>query len=165
MKITSPSITLNVKPLVLCILLSTQVSIFCQAQSYACGRLIITFTDIRSNAGQIAMGLYDAEEQWTDAPKYNFVWDKGHLKNGNMTVEIDSLPRGKYACAVLDDEDLSLSMNYILSLPAEGWGMSTNPSFLKLKKPGFEEVTFELNGPALRIWIKMNYLNRKKKIK
>jgi uncharacterized protein (DUF2141 family) len=136
-----------------------------QSNTPQTGKLIITFTDIRSDIGNIVMGLYNAEEQWTDNPEHSLKWNKSKLKNGKLTVEIDSLPRTTYACAVLDDEDKSISMNFFLGLPREGWGMSTNPSFLKLKKPKFKEVSFDLDCPVLRIELKMNYLNKKKKVK
>jgi uncharacterized protein (DUF2141 family) len=130
----------------------------------AVGTLVITFTHIRSDVGNIVMGLYESEDQWTDNPTYSFSWDKSKLKNGVLMVEIDSLPRKHYACAVLDDEDESASMNFIIGLPREGWGMSTNPSFFKLKKPDFEDVAFELDCPVLRVDIKMNYLNKNKRL-
>jgi len=158
---------LNAKNLLLAaILLLPASNVFAQTGTAAYGKLIITFTDIRSSVGNIAMGLYTAEEQWTDNPAYNFYWDKKELREGRLTVELDNLPRGLiYACAVLDDEDKSFTMNSTLGLPNEGWGMSTNPSFLKLKKPGFREVAFELDAPVIRIEIKLNYFNKNKKVK
>lgn len=126
------------------------------------GNLVITFTDIRNETGSIRMGLYDNTEQWTDTPKYTYSWEKIGIVNKILKVEIDSLPRGRYACAVLDDEDNSITMNYKLGLPVEGWGMSANPSFLKLKKPAFNEVAFDLDGSMLRLEIKINYLNKRK---
>lgn len=166
MKTTSQSPTLNVKNLWLFLLMLMPAgAIYSQSDQPATGKLIITFTDIRSEVGNIALGLYTAAEQWTDNPAYNYYWDKKNMVNGTLTVEIEKLPRGiYYACAVLDDEDKSFTMNYTVGLPNEGWGMSTNPSFLKLKKPRFDEVSFELDAPAIRTEIKLNYLNRKKKV-
>lgn len=128
-------------------------------------KLIITFTDIRCDIGNIVMGLYDAKEQWTDNPHYAYSWDKKKLKEGRITVEIDSLPRNRYAIAVLDDENMSITMDFILGLPKEGWGMSTNPPFLKLIAPKFESVAFDLDCPVLRMEIKMNYLNKRKNVR
>lgn len=149
----------------LTVLLLLASATYSQIKNTQTANIIITFTDIRSDVGNIAMGLYDAEDQWTDNPRYNFWWDKSKMQNGKLEVKIDSLPRKKYACAVLDDEDKSFKMNFFLGLPKEGWGMSTNPPFLKLIKPGFEEVSFELDSPNLWIEIKMNYLNKNKKVK
>lgn len=135
-----------------------------QSPYFTTGKLVITFSGIRSDVGQIAMGLYDDADQWTDHPKYEFVWTKEDLKDGRLTVVIDSLPRTTYACAVLDDEDMDQDMNFKLGLPTEGWGMSTNPSFLKLKKPGFDEVSFELDAAAVRFVVDIHYLRKNKKV-
>lgn len=135
-----------------------------QSPYFTTGKLVITFSGIRSDVGQIAMGLYDAADQWTDHPRYEYAWTKEDMEDGRLTVVIDSLPRTTYACAVLDDEDMDQEMNYRLGLPAEGWGMSTNPSFLKLKKPSFEEVSFELDAAAVRFVIDIHYLRKNKKI-
>ncbi|MFC2090922.1 DUF2141 domain-containing protein [Bacteroidota bacterium] len=135
-----------------------------QQSNQRTGKLIITFTNIRSDVGNIAMGFYNDARQWTDDPISEHRWPKRTMRNGKLTVEIPDLPYDTYACAVLDDEDRSRSMEYFLGLPKEGWGMSTNPPFLKLKKPGFDEVSFKLDRPVVRIEIKMNYLNKNKKV-
>lgn len=130
------------------------------------GKLVITFTDIRSDLGEVSMGLYNTAEQWTDTPVKSYAWNKDKLKDGRMVVEIDQLPRGTfYALAVLDDENKDGDMNYTLGIPLEGWGMSNNPSFLKLKEPPFDECSFELDAPVIRFEIKMNYVNKNKKVK
>jgi len=161
----SPSRHWNAKQALLSFLLFVfMLNVSGQSAGPATGKLIITFTDIRSDVGQIAIGLYNAPGQWTDDPVQEFAWDKDDLENGRLTVTIDDLKRTTYAIAVLDDEDRNLQMNYTLGLPTEGWGMSTNPSFLKLKKPGFDEVSFDLDAPVIRMEIKLNYLRKNKKV-
>ena len=135
------------------------------AQSAPSGTLIITFTDIRSDIGEIVAGIYSAEDQWIYDPEYSHKWTKEELKDGKLKVEIPDLPYGIYAISVLDDEDKSNSMNYFLGLPREGWGMSTNPSFFKLKAPKYEECAIELDCPGISFEINMNYLNKRKKVK
>ena len=137
---------------------------FAQSPYFTTGKLIITFSGIRSDVGQIALGLYDDPDQWIDQPRYEYSWTKEDMKNGRLTVVIDSLPRTTYACAVHDDEEMNEAMNYTLGLPREGWGMSTNPSFLTLKQPGFTEVSFELDAATVRFEIEMNYLRKNKKV-
>jgi len=159
------SVTSSVKRLIiftLTVLLSAGA--LAQSPYFTTGKLVITFSGIRSDAGQIALGLFDAADQWTDHPKYEFTWTKEDMKDGRLTVVIDSLPRTTYACAVLDDENGNLAMDFRLGLPTEGWGMSTNPSFLKLKKPGFDEVSFDLDAAAVRFEINIHYIRKNKKI-
>lgn len=140
-------------------------SAFNQSADYTTGNLVITFTGIRSDIGNIRLGLYDAPDQWTDNAKYHYVWNKEELKDGRLTVEIKDLPRTTYAISVLDDEDENETMTYRLGLPTEGWGMSNNPSFARLKAPPFEEVSFELDSPVIRFGINMVYLNRNKNVR
>ena len=166
MRAILPSPILNVRIyLVALISLLFFNNTFSQPADYTTGRLIITFTNIRSDIGNIRVGLYDAPDQWTDHAKYHYVWSKEDLKDGKLTVDIKDLPRTTYAIAVLDDEDENEDMTYRLGLPMEGWGMSNNPSFVRLKAPGFEEVSFELDSPAIRFEIQMNYLNRNKNVR
>jgi uncharacterized protein (DUF2141 family) len=159
------SVTSNAKFFVIFVLTGL-LSAGATAQSpyFTTGKLVITFTGIRSDVGQIALGLYDAANQWTDHPKHEFAWTKEDMKDGRLTVVIDSLPRTTYACAVLDDENENLAMDCKLGLPTEGWGMSTNPSFLKLKKPGFDEVSFDLDAAAVRFEINIHYIRKNKKV-
>ena len=138
---------------------------FNQSADYTTGNLVITFTNIRSDIGNIRVGLYDAPDQWTDHAKHHYAWSKEKLKDGRLTVEIKDLPRTTYAFAVLDDEDENETMTYRLGLPLEGWGMSNNPSFVRLKAPGFDEVSFELDSPVIRFEINMVYLNKNKKVR
>lgn len=137
----------------------------CYAQSSPKGNMVITFTDVRSQAGIIAIALCTDEDQWPDEPAYEYHWEKDGLKNGRLTVTVPDMPYGTYAIAALDDENRDFEMKYAMGLPREGWGMSANPSFLKLVPPGFEECAFDLDAPAIRMEIKMNYLRKNKKVK
>lgn len=135
------------------------------AQAARGGSMLITFTDIRSDIGILRTGVYSAEDQWIYDPEYSFKWSKKDLVDGTLKVEIPNLPFGTYSISVLDDEDQSNSMNYFMGLPKEGWGMSTNPSFFKLKAPSYEECAFELDCPCISFEINLNYLNKRKNVK
>jgi uncharacterized protein (DUF2141 family) len=133
----------------------------CSAQT---GDLVITFTDIRSEKGIIALALCTDAQQWPNDPAQEYHWEKEGLNQHRMTITLPRLPYGTYAIAVLDDENRNFKMEYSMGLPREGWGMSTNPSFLKLTPPEFEECAFELDAPVVRMEIKMNYLRKNKKV-
>lgn len=127
------------------------------------GKLVITLTDIRNTQGQLLLAVYNDPTQWTDHPVKSLRYEKKDIKDGKLQVEITGLKRDiVYACALLDDENSNNEMDYKLGLPLEGFGMSRNPSFLKLKKPGFDETSFLLDGPAVRFELKLNYIRKKK---
>jgi uncharacterized protein (DUF2141 family) len=160
----SPILKGNMNKILLIVLLSISY-LAVQAQSAPCGSLTITFTDIRSDIGEIVAGIYSAEEQWIYEPEFSQKWSKEELKDGTLKVEIPNLPYGTYAISVLDDEDKNAGMKYFVGLPREGWGMSTNPSFFKLKAPSYEECAIELDCSSIGFEINMNYLNKRKKVK
>ena len=61
---------------ILLISLLTTTSLILSAQSAPSGTLIITFTDIRSDIGEIVTGIYSAEDQWIYKPEYSKKWSK-----------------------------------------------------------------------------------------
>lgn len=136
---------------------------FAQQKNWNTGKLVITLSDVKSPQGTLKIALYNDASQWTDNPIYSSMHTKNDMSNSKITVTIDSLPRTIYAIAVLDDINDNNEMDFRLGLPTEGFGMSTNPSFFKLKPPEFEEVSFELDSPVLRMEVKMNYILRRKK--
>lgn len=135
-----------------------------KAQPLPSGNIVISFSQIRSNIGTLAVGVYSCESEWIYEPLFNYTFPKDSLKDGILTIETGEIPYGKYAVSVLDDEDTNLEMNFVMGLPREGWGMSANPTFLRLKAPSYDECSFMLNSPCHRLHIKLNYLNRNKKI-
>ncbi len=141
-----PTLKGKLNKILLSVLLSVSY-LAVQAQEGPCGSLTITFTDIRSDIGEILTGVYSAEDQWIYEAKYSYTWTKENLEGGKLKVEIQNLPYGTYAISVLDDEDKNAGMKYFIGLPREGWGMSTNPSFFKLKAPSYEECAIELDCP------------------
>ena len=127
------------------------------------GKLVVTFTNIKSDEGELKINLYTNESQWPDYAPMTFIRSKDNIKNGRITISIDSLPQATYGLVVLDDLNSNADMDYTLGLPSEGWGMSNNPSFFKLKAPAYEEVVFELDAAIVMIDVKLNYVLVRKK--
>ena len=140
-------------------------AIYCNAQQTPSSVMHITFTDVRSDVGQIIVAVYDSEKQWAYDPRYTYKYGKNDIDKGAVKVKIPSLPYGRYAISVMDDEDMDNEMKYFMKLPREGFGMSGNPSYLSLKLPAYELCSFELDSPEVYFSIKMNYLNKRKKVK
>jgi uncharacterized protein (DUF2141 family) len=125
-------------------------------QSPATGILEIEFTGIRSDEGQIAIGLNRSPDGWPREPEIELAWPKEDLKNGTMVVRIDTLEYGTYAISVLDDLDFDEEMKFFLGIPREGFGFSRNPPH-KLSEPDFEESAIKVDRPFQRISIEMRY--------
>ena len=140
-------------PLILLLLTGFQL----HSQPPGTGTLEIEFTGIRSEEGQIAIGLNSSRDGWPREPEIELAWPKKNLENGTLVVRIDALEYGTYAISVLDDIDLDEEMKFFLGIPREGFGFSMNPPH-KLHEPDFEESAIEVDRPFQRISIEMRYI-------
>lgn len=107
------------------------------APAYA-GDLTLDVTGIRSDAGQLMIGLYDSQANWKDAidnsARVGLLNDKGRLvgvtmraRSGAQSFGFFRLPPGEYAVIVFHDEnDNGLLDTGILGAPVEGYGFSNN---------------------------------------
>jgi uncharacterized protein (DUF2141 family) len=77
---------------------------------------------------------------------------------GKTAEFIFKVKRGKYAIAVLHDENLNKKMDKTwYGKPAEGFGTSNNPA-VGFGPPGFEESAVNLNEHNHDLIITLNYL-------
>ncbi len=85
----------------------------------------VSVTGIRSEKGQIAIGVFTSEENYRENKAFlEIQFPKKEMKNGNMTVSF-SLDPGTYGLCLLDDEDNNYLMEYnFLGIPKEGFGFS-----------------------------------------
>ena len=140
----------------LILLLFTGAGSLLPGQSPLTGTLEIRFAGIRSDRGQIAVGMNRSPEGWPREPHLDFFWEKDDLVNGVMVAEIENLPYGVYAISVLDDVNRNGEMEMVLGIPKEGWGFSNNPPF-RLSEPGFHECSFLIEQPYHRMTIQLRY--------
>jgi len=131
------------------------------AQSDSIATLEIEFTGIRSNEGQISINISSLPKGFPHDPGLEIQFGKDQMEDGVLTAEIDSLTYGIYAVSVLDDLNSDMEMEMFLRFPREGYGFSLNPDN-KFRAPKFEECSFELNQPHLKIPIVMKYPRKKK---
>lgn len=119
----------------------------------------VTFSGIRSSAGQIRLEVFIDEEGFEKEKgimiKY---FKKLKLVKGEMNVKFD-LPPGTYGLALLDDENNDDKMNYsFIGMPKEGFGFS-NYYLSGLFKPKFEVFKFTVvKGQNQKILMKIRYM-------
>jgi len=130
-------------------------------QSDSTGTIEITFTGIRNQKGQIAIGINNIPENFPRAAEIELQFPKEGMQDGVLTIQVKDFPYGTYAISVLDDENSNLEMEMFLGIPKEGWGFSMNPPF-KLRAAKFEECSFELNQPVKSISIQLRYAGKGK---
>ncbi len=123
-------------------------------------KLEIEICNIRSNQGHILLSIFDSPDHFPRQAKPEFrdiKVSKKNIKNNSVVFKIDSLNPGKYALALLDDENDSGDMDYNkLGLPLEGFGFSNNIKPI-LKAPPCKKCLFEIKEGITKIKIIVRY--------
>lgn len=137
----------------LIIFLSLMFSFISQAHS-----AVITFEGFRNSKGFAAVSVFHEREQRAfpgDASKAIKTLYVPVPKNLKLEFTVDNLPAGKYAVAILHDEDGNKKLNTALGYPREGFGFSNNPTIL-VGAPAFSKCAVELLDDSV-VKIKMKY--------
>lgn len=119
--------------------------------------LIVELIDLKSTDGKILASIYDVPVTF---PKTHGMMEQKILTDipgDKMIIQFDHLPLGKYAIAILHDENGDEKMNFnLFGFPKEGFCFSNNirPKF---RRPTFEEAEIELKDSCKQIQIKMKY--------
>ena len=130
------------------------------SQSSQTGTIEITFRKVRSPEGQMAIGInHKNPENFPRKADIELQFEKKGMEDGTLTVQVKDQPYGMYAISVLDDENRDLEIEMFMGIPREGFGFSTNPPF-KLRAPKFDECSFELDQPVVRISIDLRYAGK-----
>lgn len=99
----------------------------------------ILIDQIKTSKGQIVVAAYTHKDQYTDHPKFHFVFPKSEVLNGKLNCTISDLPAGEYVFTILDDENNNNQMDYNWArLPKEGYGFSNNQKPSITGAPNFE---------------------------
>jgi uncharacterized protein (DUF2141 family) len=118
--------------------------------------LHIEFDNIRNNKGEISVSIYEDADTWLDEDIKKYSFYKEYVSDGKMTATIDLERPGKYAVAVLDDEDANGKMNHnFIGYPKEGFGFSNN-IHVWLSRPKFEECVLDIKNDTT-IQISLQY--------
>lgn len=120
-------------------------------------RLTVRVVGLRNNKGQLAVALFDRSEAF---PKQERAM-RGKLvaiRERAATVVFEGLKPGRYAVAVLHDENRNEKMDFNwVGMPLEGYGFSRDASAL-FGPPSFEDAAVKLTSTS-RIWVKARYFS------
>ena len=121
--------------------------------------LVVHVEGVRNGDGSIHCGFYDSPAQW-DTKKSNFQrhGTKAGLRGGRVTFTFDDIPAGRWAMAIVDDENDSGGIDWGILLPKEGFGFSDYVS-RGLSRPDWEDFDFELReGQVTEVRVRVRYL-------
>ncbi len=121
------------------------------------GTVTVEVTNLRSNKGYVLVSLYDTPDAFPKNGEKAVGKGKVTITGGKATISFKNMPQGKYAAAILHDENDNLKMDLnSVGLPQEGYGFSNNAKGL-FGPPSFSKAAFTLNGPVKNISIKASY--------
>ncbi|MFN4241920.1 MAG: DUF2141 domain-containing protein [Tepidisphaerales bacterium] len=118
--------------------------------------LRVTVVNVRTQEGKLRLSVYDSPEGFPRDEQKAVARVVLKASEADAPVEF-SLPPGRYAVAVLHDENDNGRMDTnFWGVPSEGYGVSNNvrPRF---RAPRFHEAAFDLPANGLQATVSMHY--------
>jgi uncharacterized protein (DUF2141 family) len=125
------------------------------AQQAPC-TLTVQVDGFRNQKGTLGVRVFKTSDGWPEQDG-KALFDSGFPIAGKERSLHVSLPPGRYAVAVLHDENSNHKMDRnLLGIPKEGFGFSDNPK-VWLSAPPFDAAAFDLACPATDVRIHLIY--------
>jgi uncharacterized protein (DUF2141 family) len=118
--------------------------------------VILRVQGFRNHVGRLGVTVFNQPDGWPEENGKAFFHDSFPI-SGDQTVARLTLPEGRYAIAVLHDENSNhkLDRNFI-GIPKEGFGFSNNPR-VHLTAPAFDIAALPLACPTTEVSIQLIY--------
>jgi len=121
------------------------------------GTVAVTVSGFRNRKGQVCVSLFDSKKGFPTDYDQALRTHRGAIKGKTVNLYFKNVPPGKYAVAVLHDENKNNKMDTtFFGFPKEGAGVSNNPK-PRRGPPRFEDAEFVLGKEALKLQIKLQY--------
>ena len=119
--------------------------------------LIVHVTGVRNQKGVIGGTLFKNADGWPEDNDKSYLHGPFPISGNTATVRFDHVPPGRYAVAVLHDENRNkkLDRNF-LGIPKEGFGFANNPH-VGLSAPKWEQAAIDVACPSTEIDVHMIY--------
>ncbi len=89
--------------------------------------ITVNITNLRNDKGHVLVSLFKEGEGFPDKAEKAFRKERVAISDKKAIIQFSSVPAGKYAVAILHDENDDTKMNKTwLGLPKEGYGFSNN---------------------------------------
>ena len=116
----------------------------------------IVIPNIRSDKGEILIAIYNKANGFPENSTLALQTAKMKAKKGSQSYTLNGLAHGKYAIALLHDENGDGKMNKnMLGIPKEGYGVSNNVKNL-MSAPAFKDAVFS-HTQETELSIELNY--------
>jgi uncharacterized protein (DUF2141 family) len=118
--------------------------------------LTVRVHGLSSDRGQVAVALFASAEAFPDQKKA-LAGQLAKIEKGRANVRFAGLRPGRYAVAVLHDENRNSKMDFnFLGMPLEGYGFSNDAS-APFGPPSFQAAAFQLRPRDSFVTVRARY--------
>ena len=127
-----------------------------QSPSTAPCKLLLHVDGFRNQKGAAGVTVFTSPDGWPDDNNKSFM-HSGHPFTGDKTTIELQLPAGRYAIAVIHDENSNHKLDRnIIGIPKEGFGFANNPR-VGLGAPSFDKAAIQVTCPVTETTIHLIY--------
>ena len=116
----------------------------------------VTVTDLRSAKGEVHACLAPNRMSFPDCES-----GQGRTltlpASQKLEFKFANVPQGRYAIALLHDENANGKIDKALMIPREGFGFSRDAP-VRMGPPSFKDAAFEVDGKGVNQSIRMRYI-------
>jgi len=128
----------------------------CQSPSPESCRLVVHVDGFRNHKGNAGITVFKSPDGWPEDNNKAFMHTGHPFNTDNVTMELQ-LPPGRYAIAVLHDENSNHKLDRnLIGWPKEGFGFSNNPK-VNLSAPSFGSAAMQVTCPVTETTIHLIY--------
>lgn len=119
-------------------------------------KLVVHIDGFRNQKGDAGVTLFTSPDGWPEDNQKAFLHG-GHPFSGDKTTVELQIPAGRYAVAVLHDENSNHKLDRnMFGWPKEGFGFSNNPK-VGLTAPSFDTAAIKVGCPVTETTIHLIY--------
>lgn len=138
-----------------CFMISSAFNFLFTRATESCS-ITLQISGCRNSNGYVLVSLFSAADGFPSKAEKAVKKGRLPIQKGSAMCTWSELPKGRYAIAVLHDEDNNQRMTTsFLGLPKEGYGFSNNVTGF-MGPPSFEKASFSVDG-TITAYINMHY--------
>jgi uncharacterized protein (DUF2141 family) len=140
----------------LALLASFSTTALCQAPATETCKLLVHIDGFRNQKGNAGVTVFTSPDGWPENNDKAFM-HAGHPFTGDKATLELQLPAGRYAIAVIHDENSNHKLDRnIVGFPKEGFGFANNPK-VGLSAPSFNAAAMQVACPVTETTIHLIY--------
>jgi uncharacterized protein (DUF2141 family) len=113
---------------------------------------------LRSTKGQVLACLTAVPKTFPQCKDGTLTRSRLAIPAGQAaTIDFGRVEAGRYAVALLHDENGNGKVDYAIMIPREGFGFSRNP-VVRMGPPSFESAAFPVGDAPVQLTIRMRYM-------